>query len=143
MNAAGLICNKIVMMAAAPAPPPPPIKSSGRALSVNTLGFAGTWQTVTGSGGHFAMTFQFVGTPMPGQPLQFIGAFVNTDGAHQYDGTLQGSAVFPSGVLNFTYSQPGIEAAGTGVFVLSSDGKTITGTGVHMSKDSFTWNGTR
>ena len=117
----------------------------GSSDPVNTLAFSGTWNTVTGSNGHFALnlTFQIAGTPTPGQPVQFTGIFVNTDGAHQYDGTLQGSAVFPSGLLNFTYSQPGIQAAGTGTFALTSDGKSFTGNGVHMEKDRFTWNGTR
>ena len=131
----------------AAAPDPAPIKSSGpipsSTGSVNTLAFAGMWHTVTSSNGHFALTFQIAGTPTPGQPLQITGTFVNTDGAHQYDGTLQGSAVFPSGLLNFTYSQPGIQAAGTGTFALTSDGKSFTGNGVHMEKDRFTWNGTR
>jgi hypothetical protein len=110
--------------------------------------FDGGWQTVTNSNGHFTMVFTRLPPTDPRFPtldplIRFVGTFVNTDGAGQYNGQLTGAVQRGSRVMAYTYSQPGISAAGTGTFTLSPDGRSFAGDGLAMGKDRFTWNGTR
>jgi hypothetical protein len=127
---------KLVGLKAAPttsAPPLAPIQA-----------FAGAWRTVTNQNGHYTLILQITN---PGQnPLLYetyiTGQFINTDGATQYNGFLQG--IIPRGTrtLFYDYSQPGIKAGGKGQFTLSNDGNAITGNGT-AGGVTFTWNGTR
>ena len=74
--------------------------------------------------------------------LYVTGQFINTDGAADYNGTLQG--VIPRGTrtLQYSFVQPTIKTSGTGQFTLSQDGNSITGSGKAGDVD-FNWNGTR
>ena len=106
--------------------------------------FEGGWQTVTNQNGHYTLILRITN---PGQnPLLYdtyvTGQFINTDGATQYNGILQG--IIPKGTrtLIYNYSQPEIKAGGKGQFTLSNDGNAITGNGTAGSA-TFTWNGTR
>jgi hypothetical protein len=152
VHAFGLICDTLIIPKKSPpvasskpkpSSPPESTASSGPP-AMTTLGFSGTWLTVTSDNRHFTLTLKpsIGGALLQGQTIQFIGQFVNTDGARQYNGTLQGSAVYPSSTLTFTYAQPGIEAAGTGVFTLTADGQ-LMGTGLHLEEEKFAWNGGR
>lgn len=108
--------------------------------------FQGGWQTVTNQNGHFNVILQILNlgqeTINGMSDMQVVGQILNTDGANQYNGSLQG--VIPRGTrtLHYTYVQPGISGSGTGQFTLSSDGNSITGTG-KAGDVGFTWNGTR
>ncbi len=114
---------------------------------VQPFAFQGGWQTVTNQNGHFTMILQILNlgaaTINGLTDMQVVGQFLNTDGAPQYNGSLQG--IIPRGTrtLHYTYAQPGISGgAGTGQFTLSDDGNAISGTG--KSGDvAYTWNGTR
>ena len=74
--------------------------------------------------------------------MQVGGSFTNTDGAHDYDGTISGVVQPGSRTLIYTYSQK-VGQGGHGVFTLSQDGNSLTGEGIHMDKDHFTWSGQR
>lgn len=151
VNAFGLICDTLYIPKGAPvasSKPKPSSTSTSTASSepsVSTLTFTGEWKTTTSANKHFTLYLNPVITSalIPGTQIQFTGQFVSADGSRQSNGQIQGSAIYPSALLNFTYVQPGLEAAGTGVFTLSSDGKTLNGTAVHMSKETFAWNGGR
>ncbi|GEM_PF-2368571 len=150
VNALGLMCKTLVIPKAAPPvasskPKPSTTSTASSGPSTSTLSLIGEWKTTTSANRHFTLvlTPQIAGPLIPGQQIAFIGQFVSTDGARQFNGTLQGTAMFPSTTLNFTYVQPGLEAAGTGFFTLSSDGKTLKGTAVHMQEEKFAWNGGR
>jgi hypothetical protein len=108
--------------------------------------FGGKWETVTSSNGHFEIILQTVGDGMGllgvSMPMQVFGTFTNTDGAHDYDGTLFGVVQPNSRQLAYSYSQHTGEG-GDGAFTLSADGNSLTGEGVHNGKDHFTWNGQR
>lgn len=106
--------------------------------------FAGGWQTVTNQNGHYTLILQITNPgldPMRNETY-ITGQFINTDGATQYNGILQG--IIPRGTrtLFYDYSQPGIKAGGKGQFTLSNDGNAITGNGT-VGGTTFTWNGTR
>lgn len=144
VNAIGLICDELVIPKASASSKP--AKPTTGSVAVTTLSFAGAWKTTTSSNGHFTLALTPIlvdQQPIPGRPIPFTGTFVNADGAHDYDGQIQGSAVFPTTVLNFTYTQPGIGAGGSGTFMLSNDGKSFTGSGLHNGTDEYAWNGAR
>jgi hypothetical protein len=148
VNSIGLICERLTAAAAAPANPGRVLRSTGArpstATAASPLAFAGSWDTVTNSNGRFKMPFTIQNPQLLAmQDLMVTGQFVNTAGVAEYNGTLQGTVRRGTRVLQYQYSQPGISSAGTGVFTLSEDGSTITGTGPHNGKDKFTWNGTR
>lgn len=153
VNAFGLICDTLIVPKGAPpvasSKPKPPSSSSSTSSSsepsVSTLTFAGEWKTTTSANRHFTLVLNpiITSTPIPGTQIAFNGQFISTDGARQYNGQIQGTAMFPTTLLNFTYVQPGLEAAGTGVFTLSSDGRTLLGTAIHMQEEKFAWNGGR
>ncbi|MCP9846944.1 hypothetical protein KBY86_08615 [Synechococcus sp. Lug-A] len=119
--------------------------SSGQQPIAHVSAFQGGWQTVTDQNGHYILILQIttpiVSTLIP--DLNVTGQFINTDGATQYNGTLQG--IIPRGMrtLYYNYWQPGIKAGGKGQFTLSNDGQSISGEGLSMGKDTFIWNGTR
>jgi hypothetical protein len=155
VNGIGLICAPVADTAAA-APPPAPapvkaIKQTGRAKPPSGPGlapvsaFGGKWQTVTNLGGHFELILQTngEGIGMMGMPVQMQvgGSFTNTDGSHDYDGTISG--VVPPGArqLIYNFSQKNGQG-GQGTFTLSNDGNSLTGDGV-VSGTHFTWNGQR
>ena len=112
--------------------------------AVPRLAFGGKWRTVTSSNGHFDIFLSPEGNGMIGQqeaPLRVTGQFINTDGAHDYDGSLQGIIQPYSRVLTYSYGQKN-GAAGSGMFTLSQDGNCIAGSGL-QGRNRFTWNGTR
>jgi hypothetical protein len=105
----------------------------------------GAWNTRTNQDGYFTVIL------VPGhdglgalanQPIPVTGQFINQQGAHDYDGTLQGVIRPYSRTLEYSYVQKN-GAAGTGTFTLSNDGNSITGSGKGSDGTSFTWNGTR
>jgi hypothetical protein len=105
--------------------------------------FEGGWQTVTNQNGHFTLILRITPGPNPWLYDTFVtGQFINTDGAAQYNGILQGIIRKGTRTLIYDYSQPEIKAGGKGQFTLSNDGTAITGTGT-AGGVTFTWNGTR
>ena len=145
VNAFGLTCDRIAYPAPpkVAAPPPAPPRPSGPPVA-HPFAFQGGWQTATDQNGHFTLILQIPNQGL--DPLLYdtpvTGQFINTDGASQYNGTLQGVIPRATRTLHYNYSQPGIEAGGQGQFTLSNDGNSITGTG-KVGDVTFTWNGTR
>ena len=154
VNGIGFICGRVAATAPPPAAAPAPhtVITTGKPKAPEgppvapSFAFTGTWNTVTNQNGHFLLTF----TPLdrellPGSPtpIRFQGTFVNTDGASNTNGTIQGTVVNGYHDMAFTYVQPGLGLTGTGGFTLSADGNSITGSGVSGGKDKFTWTGTR
>ena len=146
INGAGLVCDSVDPVA----PTPRPITSSGKARPpsgppvASALALAGAWQTVTNQNGHFTVILQINNPSL--NPLLYdlyvTGQMINSDGAAEYNGTLQG--VIPKGTrtLQYSYVQQATNSSGTGQFTLSQDGNSITGSGKAGDAD-FTWNGTR
>ena len=122
-----------------------PTASAGTSVA-HVSSFQGGWQTITNQNGHFNVVLQIINLgpeTMNGMTdMRVVGQILNTDGAAQYNGSLQG--VIPRGTrtLHYSYVQPGISGGGTGQFTLSQDGNAITGSG-KAGDVSFTWNGTR
>ncbi len=114
------------------------------------INLIGGWDTVTGQNGHFLVVLQ-IANPMANPILEDIhvtGQMINSDGAPQYNGTLQGTIPRGSRTLTYTFFQPQTKGSGAGQFILSQDGNSITGTGAGSSTAGgevvqFTWNGTR
>jgi hypothetical protein len=151
VNAFGLICDTLFVPKGAPpvaSAKPKPAPSTSTASSgppaMTTLSFTGAWKVVTSEGRQYTLVLNPVltGTLIPGQQIPFTGQFISTDGARQFNGSLQGASTYPSPMLNFNYGQPGLEAGGTGYFTINSDGQLI-GTVVHMGKDQVAWVGGR
>lgn len=148
VNSLALICDTIALPAASP---------SGGAVIARTgrtpapgasiapiQAFQGGWQTVTNQNGHFTLILQIAN---PGQnpfltDTYVTGQFINTDGATQYNGIIQGTIPRGTRTLHYSYSQPQIKAGGQGHFTLSNDGNAIAGNGT-AGGQTFTWNGTR
>lgn len=149
VNALGLICDTLVIPKAAPPvasskPKPSTSTASSGPPTMTSLSFSGAWKTVTSENRQYTLVLNpiITGTLIPGQQIAFTGQFVSTDGARQFNGSLQGVSTYPSPLLTFNYGQPGLEAAGTGYFNINSDGQLI-GTVVHMGKDQIAWVGGR
>jgi hypothetical protein len=123
---------------------PPSEQTAAGPPVASVWAFEGGWHTVTKQNAHFTLILRITN---PGQdPLindtYITGQFMNTDGATQYNGILQG--IIPRGTrtLLYNYTQPEIKAGGKGQFTLSNDGNAITGNGT-AGDVTFTWNGTR
>ena len=153
VKAVGVVCDGVEITPVAAAKPPPPIKSSVRMPKApsgppvaRAEAFAGKWQTATNANGHFDIILSLNGPGVFGNgqvvAIPVTGQFVNTDGAHDYDGSLQGTIPPYTRQLHYTYTQTN-GAVGTGVFQLSNDGNAITGEGTTGDGTKFTWNGTR
>ena len=143
----GAICEPLTPVAVAP----PPLKSSGRMPAppsgppvAPTIAFQGGWQTVTNQNGHFTVILQITNPQVDPlfNDLYVIGQMINSDGADQYNGTLQGVIPKLTRTLQYSYVQPTVNGSGTGQFTLSQDGNSITGSG-KAGDVEFTWNGTR
>ena len=144
----GAICEPLT-----PAAAPPPLRSTGKMPKpsgppvASALALAGAWQTVTNQNGHFTVILQINNPSL--DPLLYdlyvTGQMINTDGAAEYNGTLQGTIPRGTRTLQYTFVQPAISGAGTGQFTLSQDGNSISGTGKGGKEGDpeFTWNGTR
>ena len=143
VNSLALICDTLERRAVASSATPAKAPLSTVPVLATDLGFAGSWDTRTNQDGAFVLILRIL------NPHQFRLADLNVTGEFiaagqpQYNGTLTGKIRPGSRRLEYTYVQPGISGAGTGTFVLSQDGKTFSGNGVHAGKDKFTWNGTR
>ena len=108
--------------------------------------FGGIWETATSSNAHFKLILQSAaggGIGPMGVPvdMQVGGSFTNTDGAHEYDGTLSGLVPANTRRLVFTYSQNNGQS-GNGAFTLSADGNILAGGG-DANGTHFTWSGHR
>ena len=82
--------------------------------------------------------------PANGGPDWITGNFTNTDGASQYDGTLEGR-VDPGGMsMTYTYVQPKINASGGGRFGIGQEGgNEVIGGDATGSTGPFSWRGPR
>jgi hypothetical protein len=147
VKAVGVICDTVDVTPVAVVPPP--IRHSGAARPVGpsaatAIAFAGGWQTVTGQNGHFTVILQISNSSV--DPLLYdlyvTGQLINTDGATDYNGTLQGVIRRGTRTLQYAFVQQAINASGTGQFTLSQDGNSISGSG-KAGDAEFTWNGTR
>ena len=131
--------------AAAPAVPHRVYNRTGhRTAPVAASG--GKWETVTDQNGHYELILQTAGTGFDpigrySIPMQVGGSFTNTDGAHDYDGTISGVVQANSRQLVYGFSQKNGQG-GSGSFTLSDDGNSLTGEGVENGT-RFTWNGQR
>jgi hypothetical protein len=150
VKAVGVVCDSVE---ATPVAAPKPLKSTGKARPSTPSGppvvmpsmMRGAWNTKTGTEGYFTVILvpahDGVG-PLAREPIPVTGQFINQQGAHDYDGTLQGVIRPFTRTLEYSYVQKN-GAAGIGVFTLSDDGSQLTGSGKASDGTSFTWNGTR
>jgi len=150
VKAAGVVCDSVEVT---PVAAPKPLKSTGKARPSAPSGppvvlpsvMRGAWNTRTNQDGYFTVILvpahDGVG-PLAREPIPVTGQFINQQGAHDYDGTLQGVIRPFTRTLEYSYVQKN-GAAGTGVFTLSDDGSRLTGSGKASDGTSFTWNGTR
>ncbi len=152
VNAVGIICDRRVAAAA----PPPPVHAqlykpihrlqiAPHALAPVAM-FGGKWETVTNSNAHYDLILQpaadgGVGPMGVAIPMQVGGSFTNTDGAHQYDGTISGVVPAGSRRLVYTFTQNNGQS-GNGTFTLSADGNMLAGGG-DENGTHFTWSGHR
>ncbi len=158
VNAAGLICNKIVTAeptpVAAPAPPPPPPKPAkevagnargpGSPTSISVGLFDLPYTSESSLGGKFDLKFQVVGAYTKPMRQHVTGILVNTDIGPQYNGTFDGTRPMSDpNTVTLTYDQPKANAHGTVVFHFSEDGETFVGDGMHMGTTPFKWTGRR
>lgn len=151
VKAVGVVCDSVEIT---PVAAPKVLKSTGKAKTppapsgppiAHIAAIRGAWNTKTNSDGYFTVILQpqhdGIG-PLTNEPIPVTGQFINQQGAHDYDGTLQGVIRPYSRTLEYSYVQKN-GAAGTGVFTLSNDGNSLTGSGKGSDGTAFTWNGTR
>lgn len=146
---------------AAAAPPPRPVRSTGRPKPVSgpsvahRLAFTGAWDTTVEGGIGYQLILQpqgnnnGIGPSGIEVPLEVVGTFLYNrfgdiavkPGEHSNNGNLRGVIAPYARTLVFTYVQHN-GSAGSGSFMLSDDGQSITGS-IENSGGKSTWNGTR
>ena len=153
VNAIGIVCDRRAAVAPVPVTharlynPIHRLQIAPHALAPVSA-FGGKWETVTDQNGHYELKLGTTGDGTasgPGGvvsiPMNVSGIFTNTDGAHDYDGTIGGIVQPNTRQLVYTFTQKNGQS-GSGVFTLSDDGNSLTGEGVENGTH-FTWNGQR
>lgn len=114
------------------------------AITASTIAFGGGWQIVINRTENYTLILQVSNAMV--EPLvtdlYVTGQLIRTDGATQYNGTLQGTIPRATRTLHFSFTQPAANRGGTGVLMLSLDGQSITGNS-KVGELYSTWRGTR
>lgn len=111
-------------------------------VTAPVLAFAGGWETIMNRRERYTLVLQ-ISTPVVSNvlpDLQVSGQILNTDG--EFNGTVQGVIPMGTRTLQFSFTQPSANRAGTGQLILSQDGSSISGSG-KAGDVWFTWRGTR
>jgi hypothetical protein len=114
------------------------------APAASPIAFGGGWQVVVNRTESYTLVLQIANPTVNPliNDLYVTGQLIRTDGATQYNGTVQGVIPRATSTLNFSFAQPGANRGGTGVLMLSADGNAITGNS-KAGEVYSTWRGTR